>query len=94
MKREVEDFIREEESAFRGDDSVVGTCDYCGALIRIGESTMVYYNSPSGSGRLCEKCYNSLTPDEVLDLVGVWNQTGDAEEVEPMLTAKSLEDPS
>ena len=94
MKREVEDFIREEESEFQHDDSVVGTCDYCGAPIRIGGSMMVYYYSPSGSGRLCETCYNTLTPDEVLDLVGVWNQTGDVDEVESMLTAKSLEDPS
>lgn len=94
MKKEVEDFIREEELEFQHDDSVVGTCDYCGAVIRIGQSTMVYYSSQSGSGRLCETCYNTLTPDEVLDLVGVWNQTGDAEEVEPMLTAKSLEERS
>lgn len=92
MTRETEELIREEESAFRDDDRVVGTCDYCGELIRIGDSMMVYYNSPSGSGRICEKCYNHLTPDEVLDLVGIWNQTGDADEVEPMLTAKSLED--
>lgn len=94
MKREIEDFIREEESAFRGDDSVVGTCDCCGEVIRIGECMMAYYHSSSWSGRICEKCYNSLTPDEVLDLVDVWNRAGDAEEVESMLTAKSLEDPS
>lgn len=94
MKREIEDFIREEESGFRSDDSVVGSCSNCGELIHYGEDMMVYYHSQSGSGRLCEKCYNSMTPDEVLELVGVWNHTGDAQEVEPMLSAKILEDPS
>lgn len=95
MDREIEDFIREDESQFQRDAEVVATCDNCGATIRILEEMTVFYTKASGGVRICEKCYNNMAPDEVADLLDVWNHTDNATAAEEMLTEhKSSEEAS
>lgn len=87
FNKDIEDFIRDEESGFRDDDMVVAVCSECGERIRIGEDMSVYYSSESGAIHLCESCYNHLTPDEFAELLGIWNYTGDASKAEGHLAA-------
>ena len=95
MKREVEDFIREEESQFAHDDGVVCTCDNCGGLIIRGQDMMVFIAKGGTGVRLCEKCYNNIEPDAVLELADIWNYVGDTDHAESLLNANtSKEEPT
>lgn len=83
MTRGAREFIREDESRF--EDGVVCSCSNCGDQIRMGGDMMVFVSIRGEGIRLCEKCYNNMTPDEVLELAEIWNQTGDSYSAESAL---------
>lgn len=91
MRREIEDFIRDEESQFEHDDKVVCTCDNCGDLILVGQDMMVFVAKDGMGVRICEKCYNSMAPDEVLDLASIWYYVGDSDNAESFLNTKLID---
>ena len=90
FNRDIEDFIRDDESEYHDDDFVC-TCDCCGKDIRIGQDMMVFLNVNGKSARICENCIQDMSPDFLADLLGVWNFEDDASSADAALTTQTVE---
>lgn len=86
-RREIENFIREDEAEFREECEPLCTCDNCGDPI-YPEDDMAVMEEHNVGGRpgirhICMGCWEANGWDkaeELLDLAGLWYWTGDAVE--------------
>ena len=90
MRREVEDFIRDDESYRPDDPDVVCSCAHCGKDIRIGQDMMVLLNVNGKTARLCENCIEWIDADTLAEMLGIWSYSGDASSAEAALNSASV----
>lgn len=86
-RREIDDFIREDETPLSEPCEPVCECEYCGRGIREADEMVAIYG-PEDSIRLCSYCWEAghreVFQRELLDWLGVRYVTGWASEVEPV----------
>jgi len=97
-RREIDDFIREDESGFSDEREPICTCDNCGDPI-YPEDDMAVMEEHICTGRpsirhICAGCWEGNRWDEageLLDLAGIWYWSGDAAEAMRIAGEKLLE---
>ena len=97
-RREIDDFIREDESVFSDEREPICTCDNCGDPI-YPEDDMAVMEEHICTGRpsvlhICMDCWEANRWDEageLLDLAGIWCWSGDAAEAMQIAGKKMLE---
>lgn len=84
-RREIDDFIREDESVFSDEREPICTCDNCGDGISEDDDMAVVeehnVGGRPGIRHICMGCWEANGWDkaeELLDMVGLWYWTGDA----------------